>query len=138
MNNVIKLPLHYQGDSRDTAKVKKVVKRRSFTSVFVSRIPRYFMYAIVVYIAFSFGDQLMKINAMNREVEKVNQQLVGLEERNHQLKKEIKNLQSKTYVERIAREKLGLVKPGEVVILQAETNNQVKAPEREQNESNIH
>lgn len=138
MNNVIKLPLHYQGDSRDTAKVKKVVKRRSFTSVLVSRIPRYFMYAIVVYIAFSFGDQLMKINAMNREVEKVNQQLVGLEERNHQLKKEIKNLQSKTYVERIAREKLGLVKPGEVVILQAETNNQVKAPEREQNESNIH
>lgn len=138
MSNIIKLPSHYQGEPQDTAKVKKVVKRRSFTSVFVSRIPKYFMYAIIGYIAFSFGDQIMKINAMNREVTKVNQQLAGLEERNQELKKEIKNLQSKTYVERMAREKLGLVKPGEVVILQAETNEQVKAPARIENEGNIH
>lgn len=138
MSNVIKLPSYHHEDSQGTPKVKKVVKKRTFASVFVSRLPKYLLYAIIGYIAFSFGDQLLKINAMNREVDKVNQQLALLEERNRELKQEIKNLQTKTYVERIAREKLGLVKPGEVVILEAETNNQVKTNVGQEKNGNIH
>ncbi|MFZ3172533.1 MAG: septum formation initiator family protein [Carboxydocellales bacterium] len=68
----------------------------------------------------SFGEQFMQLREINRNIDQVQEKIRMMQGKNKELALEIKLLQSDTYVERIAREKLGLVKPGETVLLQAE------------------
>ncbi len=62
----------------------------------------------------------MQLRSINRNIDQVQQKIHYMQQKNKELTLEIKRLQSDAYVERIAREKLGLVKPGETVLLQAE------------------
>lgn len=71
-------------------------------------------------IIMSFGEQFMQLRSINRNIDQVQQKIHYMQQKNKELTLEIKRLQSDAYVERIAREKLGLVKPGETVLLQAE------------------
>jgi len=84
-------------------------------------LPRIIALLVAVYVLFAFGNQFIKLNQMNEEVEKIKGQIESLEVKNRQIKSEIRKLQSNTYIERMAREKLGLVKPGETVILPAKS-----------------
>lgn len=71
-------------------------------------------------IVMSFGEQFMQLRSINRNIDQVQEKIRYMQQKNKELTQEIKRLQSDAYVERIAREKLGLVKPGETVLLQAE------------------
>ncbi len=57
----------------------------------------------------------LKVNQAKNEVRKTEQKLEELKSENEELKKEEENIQDPFYIEKLAREKLGLAKKGEIV-----------------------
>ncbi len=68
---------------------------------------------LVVYFIYLCVGQQAQLNAIKRETENANVQLEQLQETNAQLTEERALLSDPAYVEKLAREELGLVKPGE-------------------------
>jgi cell division protein DivIC len=71
------------------------------------------------FILISFVPQYFRIQTMNGELSQLRHELKTLQKQNQTLKGDIGRLETDGEIERIAREELGLVKPGEEVILQA-------------------
>lgn len=64
-----------------------------------------------------FGASFLEVYRLDREAARLEALKRDLQERNALLREEIKLLHTPQYIERLAREQLGLVKPGEVAIL---------------------
>lgn len=72
---------------------------------------------IAGYIAFSLGNQYSYLYAMQNNVETIQAQVEELRNKNAALREEINKIKSDAYVEQVAREQLGLVKPGETLVV---------------------
>jgi cell division protein FtsB len=87
----------------------------------MERIPRWFVtsviLAVLVAVTYAFGSSFLQVYRLRREATRLEGVKQDLIEQNAQLREEIKLLHTPGYVERIAREQLGLVKPGEVALL---------------------
>jgi len=55
--------------------------------------------------------------SINRQIEQVEQEEQSVMEKNQKLKDEVKMSKSDSYIEKLARERLGLVKPGETPVI---------------------
>jgi cell division protein FtsB len=55
--------------------------------------------------------------SINRQIEQVEQEEQSVMEKNQKLKDEVKLSKSDSYIEKLARERLGLVKPGETPVI---------------------
>lgn len=86
---------------KNKAKPKYRVKKRFFL-----------LLGVFAYVGICFGQQFYNLNNMDKEIEKYLQIKNELMEEQEDLKAEIALLQNKSYIERIAREDLGLIKPG--------------------------
>ena len=75
---------------------------------------------LVLWIGFNFARNAYRNYRLRVEIESLQREIAALELRNKQLEEEIANWQSPEYVERAAREELGLVKPGETVYILAQ------------------
>jgi len=78
-----------------------------------SKLPVIVIITLLLYAAFTFGSQFSKLYAMQQDVQQIQSEVTELRQRNADLREQVKLLQSDAYVESIARERLGLVKPGE-------------------------
>lgn len=85
-------------------------------------------------VVFAFGTSFLQVYRLKREAARLLQLKQDLIEQNAQLREEIKLLHTPGYIERIAREQLGLVKPGEIALLivrpRAETRTAPRGPSR--------
>ena len=72
---------------------------------------------IVVVVAMVFGSAYWDTYQIKREAGRLARERDDLRRQNAQLREEIRLLNTPEYVERIAREQLGLVKPGEVAVI---------------------
>lgn len=99
------------------------VKRKSF-NLSKSKFPSLIFVLLLGYLAVSFGTQFSKLSNMQRDVLSIQLEVKDLQQRNTALRQELQEVQSDAYVEKTAREKLGLIKPGEtrVVTVDPETN----------------
>ncbi len=72
---------------------------------------------ILFIVAAVYGDHgLIHLLRMQGEQRDLEQMVFGLQQRNEQLRQHIRRLQSDdAYLERLARERLGLVKKGEII-----------------------
>lgn len=90
-----------------------------------SRLPRGMVLVLASVIGASvvgaFGSTLLQVYRLEREAARLAQQQRDLEDQNAQLRAEIKALHTPEYVEKLAREQLGLIKPGEVAFLIVQT-----------------
>ncbi len=79
---------------------------------------------IVVIIAliavFNFYQNMIKMNQLENQIEKIESQIIQAEAENQKLKRQLENSNSYEYIEEVAREKLGLVKPGEKMFIPVE------------------
>jgi len=57
----------------------------------------------------------LKVNQAKNEVRKTEQKFEELKSENEELREEEKNIQDPFYIEKLAREKLGLAKKGEII-----------------------
>ncbi|MFW6001477.1 MAG: FtsB family cell division protein [Halanaerobium sp.] len=89
---------------------------------------------IALIAAFNFYQNMVKLNQIENEVEEIESQIARAEAENEELKEQIDNTSSDEYIEEIAREKLGLVKPGEKMFIPVE--EEAEESEEEEAESN--
>ncbi|HHT69209.1 MAG TPA: septum formation initiator family protein [Firmicutes bacterium] len=76
---------------------------------------RVILLILVLWVGFSFVRGGLQNLKLRQEIEALEKRLVVLEMRRQDLEREIEEWKSPENVERVAREQLGLVKPGEVV-----------------------
>lgn len=67
-------------------------------------------------LTYSTGKAKAEEREKSRQKADMEQQLVSEEERQSELEEEAAYRQTKSYIERLAREKLGLVKPDEIIL----------------------
>jgi len=64
-----------------------------------------------------FGRAYWDVYQLRREVAELDREGEALRQQNAQVREEIRLLHTPEYVERIAREQLGLVRPGEIAVM---------------------
>lgn len=67
--------------------------------------------------------QQSTINRKNNEIRNLNEQITSANQETERLKEELENVNDPEYLERMAREKLGLVGPNERVYIDANSTN---------------
>lgn len=81
------------------------------------QIPVIIAVLLLLYFLISFFTQFQRLNVLQKDIHGIELQVQELRSRNEELKIQLKQVQSDTYIEQVAREKLGLVKPGEARIV---------------------
>jgi cell division protein FtsL len=81
---------------------------------------------IIVIVIFSFRLflNMRKVNQMEERLNRITQEYEEKIEENQNLKEEIERVKSPAYIEKVAREELGLVKPGEILLIPVEEDEQ--------------
>jgi len=92
-------------------------KRRRTFQLSRSRLPLLVVGLLLLYVSISLGSRFDTLYTMQRDLQAVQAEVEELRVVNRDLSKQLDLLQSDAYVEQVAREKLGLVKPGETRIV---------------------
>jgi len=82
-----------------------------------SKLPLVIVAVLLVYISFSLVTRFDQLYAMQRDLDTMQEEITEMRDKNQGLQKQLERLQSDAYIEQVAREKLGLVKPGETRIV---------------------
>jgi len=87
----------------------------SIRSIFHSKIIWVLILLLIFYIVFLFSDKYAKILQLKEDIKKLESEIGDLKFKNNELSKEVELLKGDEYVEKIAREELGLSKPDEII-----------------------
>lgn len=99
---------------------KKTPSRKKRFNPAKSKLPVILLILLLAYVAFSFGTRFNSLYAMQQDVREIQEQVDDLAKKNAQLRKQLEMVKSDAYVEEVAREKLGLVRDGEVRVVPVE------------------
>ncbi len=88
--------------------------------ILASRLFKVLIIFILIFTAYRFYLNHREINRLEREIEQLIAEVNLAEEKQAQLQEEIEHINDLEYIERIARKELGLVKPGELLIIPVE------------------
>lgn len=72
---------------------------------------------ILIFFGVIFIKQQIIINRLNKEYKQYNDQLSKIKMQNEQLNEQFNIMKREDYIEKLARDKLGLVKPGEILFI---------------------
>ena len=75
--------------------------------------------AFVMYFSYTFFDQQLKINRYNSQIEMYNKEIEAKQNLVEYYNTQSENITSDEYIESVARERLGLVKPYETIYVDA-------------------
>ena len=107
---------------REEVGVEKKAENRK-KSVSKNKLPlatKLLIVFLVLIVSYSYGRGFMKLNSLNKELQALENELMELRIRNSQLLEDLEYISSEEAIEKIAREKLGLVKPNEIIVRQIE------------------
>ncbi len=96
---------------------KKRKKQNNFKSVVVILIA-----LAVIWLGYSFISQQIQINSLNKEIKQLEVQIADEEKRKQELEEKMKEIDTPEYIERVARDELGLVAPDEIIFMEAPKN----------------
>lgn len=97
-------------------------KRRAFRPG--KKLPAIIAIFLLFYLLISFFAHFQRLYVLQKDIKEIERQLQELSLKNEELKKQLKQVQSDAYIEQVAREKLGLVKPGETRIVPLPKNDE--------------
>ncbi|MDD3652685.1 MAG: cell division protein FtsL [Desulfotomaculaceae bacterium] len=100
-------------------------KRKTF-NFSRSKLPVLIFMSLLAYLAFSLSSQFSSLTAMQRDIQSIKQEVTTLKQKNENLRIELQQFQDDAYVEKAAREKLGLVRPGETRIVSVPEGTKLK------------
>lgn len=92
-------------------------KQKKGSKISFSRV---LLILFVLWVGFHFSRNAWDNHKLRQEISSLEKQMSVLELRGAELEREIKEWQSPENIERVAREELGLVKPGEVMYIISE------------------
>jgi len=72
----------------------------------------------IIFFAFSYIRQSITMNRIQKEIDEKQLQLNEVKQKNDRLQEEVEKINSDSadYLEKLARERLGMIKPGEKVV----------------------
>ncbi|MDD2200813.1 MAG: septum formation initiator family protein [Firmicutes bacterium] len=88
-----------------------------------SKVTAVLMIMLVVCVGLCYVGGRARLSAVKKETEQVVDECRDWEMRIQDLKDQVDEAQTEEYIERIAREKLGLVKPGETLYIVSEPDS---------------
>ncbi|MFN2340697.1 MAG: septum formation initiator family protein [Halanaerobium sp.] len=86
---------------------------------------------IAIIAAFNFYQNIARMNQLENKIEEIEAQITKAEAENEKLNEQLENSSSNEYIEEVAREKLGLVKPGEKMFIPIEEEDDSNSEETE-------
>lgn len=93
--------------------------------------------AIIAVIAvFNFYQNMTRLNQLETKINEIETQIADQKAKKEKLEKQIKNSNNNEYIEEIAREKLGLVKPGEKLLIPVESEEDSEEQAKDKNDNN--
>lgn len=87
---------------------------------FLKKAMIYLLIIVIIVFAVKLVINMRKVNKMESELNNLQQKVQEEIKRNEELKEEIERVKSHDYVEKVARDELGLVKPGEILFIPVE------------------
>ena len=93
---------------------------------------------VFLFIAVKFVQQYMRIEDMRQEAKAYEAQYNEALAEQEELLKEMELLQDDDYIERLVREKLGLVKDGEILVVETEDNGEAVEYDSDIDPDDIH
>lgn len=106
------------GDKTVKARASKTVKKTKNVKLNVKRLAISFgAFVFCIYFICVMTSQQLTLSRKNNEVESLNVQINAANQETIRLKEELENVNDPEYLERMAREKLGLVAPNERVYI---------------------
>ena len=75
---------------------------------------------VFIYVLVVLGSQHLTLYSYDQQTVQLREQLKALESENHRLQQERDQLNTPEYIEKVAREELGMVKKGETVFVPGE------------------
>jgi len=85
-------------------------------SIFHSKIVWVIILLLIFYVVFLFSDKYARTLQLKEDIKRLESELEELKLKNNSLLEEVESLKSDKFVEKIAREELGLTKPDEILI----------------------
>ena len=85
-------------------------------SIFHSKIIWAIILLLILYIVFLFSDKYARTLQLKEDIKILESEIEELKLKNNNLSEEVESLKSDKFVEKIAREELGLTKPDEILI----------------------
>ncbi len=79
------------------------------------RINGLLMVCLIIYAMFLYISGCSRVISMNKEIRETQEEIAVWAQKNDRLRQEIVMLESEDYVEKVARQDLGLVKPNETL-----------------------
>src|SRR5690554_938523 len=70
---------------------------------------------VVLYFTVLFAGQYWRLHQLQSTLSEINQEISQVKATNEQMQKEVERLHSPDYLEQMAREELGMVRPGELL-----------------------
>lgn len=89
------------------------------------RVGRTLIILLILYVGFILLNQRKLMNELNSKKEKIQLEIETLKAEIDALNEEIENSHSLQFVEKVAREELGMVKPREIIYID---KNRIKKP----------
>lgn len=115
MNNIYRFP---QEHTIQEECLKKEIKRKKAKKK-ISQPKKILLGLVVLYLLGVFGNQIYLKWKLEKDIVKLEQTMVALNQKKASLEAKVLELNEEEAIERIAREKLGMVKKGETVVIEA-------------------
>lgn len=93
-----------------------------------NKLPLLLVIVFLGFLIFSYGGHLNQLYTMEQELDKIQAQVEELRKKNIELREQLERVKSKDYVERVAREKLGLIHEGEILVVPVDPANARQTP----------
>ncbi len=90
------------------------------TGFFMSKGFKLLLILVVIFAGYKFYLNQREIVYIKREIARLEQELDKEEVREKELKEKLENINDPEYIEEVARKELGLVKPGELLLIPVE------------------
>ena len=92
-------------------------QKQSFLASKSTLFLRYLLFLIVISLSISLVRSFIKITKADTQIQAVKNKITNLKNENSQLTSQITSVESEFFVEKQARDKLGLAKKGEIVLI---------------------
>lgn len=83
----------------------------------VKKYTNYLIIFFIVFLAISLARNVLKLYEVRGQIKKAKERVLSLRKENEGLQERLSETQSEVYIEKQLRDKLGLAKPGEVVVV---------------------
>ena len=98
-------------------------KKENFIASKLNIVIRYGLFLIVISLIISLSRSIIKLTKAEDKIQDVKNKIISLKKGNEDLNNQISRMESDFFIEKEARDKLGLAKKGEIVLVLPSSEN---------------